>query len=94
MSDQIIKQLHDSTEFRGDLVGAVLRTNDIDVFVAAVSRSDCPPELLVDLFQARSVQVRRLIAAHKNTPQTVLQRLASDPDALTARRAVESLANV
>lgn len=84
-----LSRLKDIEKFDEGLADAVLRSNNSDVFLLAIARSDCPSGLLIDLSQARNVEVRRGVAAHANTPELTLRRMSEDRDPAVARMAGE-----
>ena len=48
------------------------------IFITALKRSDCPPELIIDLFQSKDDGIRLEIAKHANTPTNILLHLTND----------------
>lgn len=84
--NDLIRSLRHST-FDEQVVNSVVQSNDDEVFAEALERADCPPELLVDLSQAPSNEIRRMVASHRNTPRITLERMSHDSDRLVAAAA-------
>ena len=87
MATDVGELLANSLTFDEDLADEVLRSNDDDVFLQALSRADCPMGLLVDVSQASAAAVRRAVATHPNTPQMTLRRMTLDEDESVATSA-------
>lgn len=66
--------------FDDDLIEEIIMDSSQTIVLAAVSRSDCPPELLVDLSQNLSPIVRAAVARHANLPVITRERMKKDPD--------------
>lgn len=75
--------------FTDRLMEDVVRSNTDEIFLLALARPDCPAELLVDLSQAPTQEVRLMVAGHPNTPGMTRARLQDDQDSSVAAAAKE-----
>ena len=60
------------------LVDRILISNDPTIFAVALSRPDCPTELITELFLSPFEQIREIVVAHANTPLSVVRQMVND----------------